>query len=143
EDLIQFGGHARAAGFSMRSEYIDSFRRSFVEAVRVLGAEAAPESILPADAVLRLSSVGPRLTHLTAQFEPTGAANSLPTFVSRDLRVLAADTVRGGHMQLRLHQGTAIRRAIAFRPQFDRPEPGSHIDVLYTVKEDVWQGESR
>jgi hypothetical protein len=46
-------------------------------------------------------------------------------------------------MRLRLAQGTAVCRAIAFRPEFPLPEPGSIIDILYEVERNWWRGEAR
>jgi len=146
-DLVQFGGHERAAGFSLHSSSIDAFRRAFVAAVERRGATSAegkePEPAYDADCALRLESVGNRLAALVERFEPIGAANPGPTFISRNVHVRSADYVRGGHIKMRLAQGMARRKGIAFRPTFEPPARGSVVDLLYTVERSVWAGEER
>lgn len=141
--LIQFGGHERAAGFSLRSEHINAFRIAFGAAVRSLRGDVAPERLLPVDGGLRLTSVGRRLAELVERFEPLGAGNPSPTFVSRGVTIRAAERVNGGHFRLRVAQGTALCRAMAFRPTFDLPQPGAAVDVVYEVGRSVWEGEER
>src|SRR5205807_6978236 len=58
--LIQFGGHERAAGFSLLSGSITSFSRAFATAVREMQGEMLPTRELVADGVLMLPSVGDR-----------------------------------------------------------------------------------
>jgi single-stranded-DNA-specific exonuclease len=77
------------------------------------------------------------------RFEPIGAANPGPTFISRNVHVRSAEYVRGGHIKMRLAQGMARRKGIAFRPQFGPPPRGSLVDLLYTVERSVWGGEER
>lgn len=141
--LIQYGGHARAAGFSLRSGDIPAFRLAFQQSVRVANGGRTPERILRADAGLRLSSIGPRVADLLDRFEPVGAGNPRPTFVSRGLVVLGCQERNGGHLRLRLAQGKAVCQGIVFRPSFPAPEPGSRVDVLYEVGRSYWDGAQR
>jgi single-stranded-DNA-specific exonuclease len=130
--LIQFGGHARAAGFTLEARHIESFRTAFIAAARDGRSAAAPERILAADGRLQLQSVGPALADLVARFEPTGEGNPPPTFVSR-VSVLRIEDTSNGHLRMRLRDGTGIRKAVAFRPGFPSPAEGSQIEVLYEV----------
>ncbi|MPZ14482.1 MAG: single-stranded-DNA-specific exonuclease RecJ [Chloroflexi bacterium] len=143
DTLIQFGGHERAAGFSLRSDQVDAFRDAFHRSAQSARVESVPQGAARVDAVLRLSSVGTRLATLTERFEPTGAGNSRPSFMSSGLIVRSAQRVNGGHIRLRLAQGSEARQAVAFRPQFDLPLPGSRVDVLYEVERSHWLGEER
>jgi len=90
-----------------------------------------------ADAPIRLSSVGWRLADLVARFEPTGAGNPNPVFVSRNVTVRAVDQA-DTHLRLMLGQGAAVRRAVAFRAEFEPPEPDTEIDALYEVERSFW-----
>lgn len=139
ECLEQYGGHARAAGFRLRSDRVDAFRRAFITAVASLRPNV-PERTIVADAQIRLSSVGPRLADLVERFEPVGAGNAPPTFVSRGVTLRRAEEMDGGHYRLRLAQGAAVVQGMAFKPPFPIPEPGVAVDVLYEV--DRWIGQS-
>ncbi|MBM2809627.1 MAG: single-stranded-DNA-specific exonuclease RecJ, partial [Chloroflexi bacterium] len=96
ESLIQFGGHERAAGFSLRSCDIEEFRSAFQTAVRVMRGEQVPARVVRTDGILKLESVGSRLADLLDRLEPTGAGNPRPTFVSRGLLVSSAQETAGG-----------------------------------------------
>ncbi|MEA2639769.1 MAG: single-stranded-DNA-specific exonuclease [Chloroflexota bacterium] len=141
--LIQYGGHERAAGFSLTTAQIEPFRQRFVAAVRLVGDGQPYRRVLQADGVLNLSSIGPRLADLLDRFEPAGAGNARPTFISHRVLVRAANELRGGHFSLRLAQGMAVRRAVSFRPSFPMPVPGTLIDVLYEVERSTFAGEER
>lgn len=141
EHLDQFGGHERAAGFTLSSDAILRFRQSFEQCVESLGVPAQQPAI-SVDAVLRLASVGPRLADLVERFEPSGLGNPRPVFLSRNVLVHSVQPLKGGHLRLRLGQEWAVRRAVAFRPGFPVPRPGARVDVVYEVERSEWNGEA-
>jgi len=141
--LIQFGGHARAAGFSINSSQIEEFRRTFEAAVGRARSDPRPQPAVDVDGVLSLSSIGTRLADLLDRFEPAGAKNPRPLFLSQGVLVRSVNELTGGHLSMRLAQGMATRRAIAFRPAFVRPLPSMAVDVLYEVERSTWAGEER
>jgi single-stranded-DNA-specific exonuclease len=141
--LLQFGGHEAAAGFTLRSANIAEFREQLRQAVRLARGDAPVEPVLCADGGLRLRSIGPRLADVLDRFEPVGAGNPRPAFVSRATIVRRAQRLDNGHVRFRLAQGDAVCRGIAFGPDFALPEPESRIDVLYEVERTTWRGEMR
>jgi single-stranded-DNA-specific exonuclease len=141
--LIQFGGHEAAAGFTLYSHNIDAFREQLRVAVRNTRGDVAFEPVMRADGALRLRSIGPRLADVLDRFEPVGAANPRPTFVSRGTVVRDARETSGGHIRFRLAQADAVCRGIAFRPDFPLPVPGERLDVLYEVERTVSHDEMR
>ncbi len=143
ETLIQFGGHERAAGFSLYTGQIERFARQFVSAVRLDRGELAPARELWADGVIQLASVGDRLVDLVERFEPVGMGNARPAFVSRSVLIRHARRIGGGHIRMTVVQGGVERAAVAFRPTFPLPQPGARLDILYGVERSWWQGESR
>lgn len=142
EHLVQFGGHERAAGFSVPSDEIELFRDAFELGVQAAGA-GPRRPALKVDAVLKLGSVGPRLADLVERFEPSGPGNPRPMFLSRGLRVRSVSTLRGGHLRFQLGQEWSARRAVAFRPTFPPPKPGARVDVVYEVERSTWNGIER
>ena len=85
----------------------------------------------------------PRLADVLDRFEPVGAGNPRPAFVSRGTIVRRAQRLDTGHVRFRLAQGEAVCRGIAFGPDFPIPEPDSRVDVLYEVERTTWRGEMR
>ncbi len=141
--LIQFGGHERAAGFSLYSRNIDQFSQAFDATVRRMRGEEPPPREMVADGVLMLSSVGERLADLVDRFEPVGTGNPNPTFVARSVVVRGARQLNGGHYRMAVSQGWTVCSAVAFRPEFPLPRPGSKLDLLFEVERSSWRGTSR
>ena len=113
--LENFGGHELAAGFSIRRDHIDEFRRQ----VSVLAAAWRDEH--PEGKALELDcAVSPAL--LTVQnvsaldrLEPFGAGFSRPQFYMDDLRVEQLTEVGGGkHLRLRLSRDGELLSGIFF-----------------------------
>ena len=113
--LENFGGHELAAGFSIRRDNIDEFRRQ----VSVLAAAWRDEH--PEGKALELDcAVSPAL--LTVQnvsaldrLEPFGAGFSRPQFYMDDLRVEQLTEVGGGkHLRLRLSRDGELLSGIFF-----------------------------
>ncbi len=141
--LIQFGGHEAAAGFTLRSENISAFREQMRVAVRAARGDVPFEPVMAADGHLRLRSVGPRLADVLERFEPVGAGNPRPAFVSRGTIVRQVQTTDRGHVRFRLAQGDAVCRGIAFHPDFPIPELDARVDVLYEIERTMWRDEMR
>jgi single-stranded-DNA-specific exonuclease len=142
EHLVQFGGHERAAGFTLPSGEIALFKDAFELAVQATGV-APRRPAVAIDGMLRLSSIGPRLADLVERFEPSGAGNPRPLFLSRGALVRSVGRLNGGHLRLTLAQDWATRRAVAFRPTFAPPKPGTRVDVVYEVERSIWNGVER
>ncbi|HSM54986.1 MAG TPA: single-stranded-DNA-specific exonuclease RecJ [Candidatus Sulfomarinibacteraceae bacterium] len=141
-DLLErHGGHAQAAGFTVRNENLELFRRRLQEvaAERLDGLDLKPT--LEIDAELPLSDVDWALHELLAQLEPTGQANTTPTFVSRGVQVLSHRAVGdGSHLQLNVTDGQQGLRAIAFRQGDWAATLPRRINLVYTIGVNEWNG---
>ena len=110
------GGHAMAAGFSLRRDRLAAFRDYLDQML-----EAQRETILVArdligDAVVSASGATLALLDDLERAGPFGAGNPEPVFLLPDMLVAYADVVGANHVRLRLtsRDGAAIN-AIAFR----------------------------
>jgi single-stranded-DNA-specific exonuclease len=108
-DLIERGGgHAMAAGVSVRPERIGAFRARLNELAR---ARLRPEQLVPVlrlDGEVSLSELDIELVRRLSELEPTGQGNPVPSFVFRGLRL--AGPVRrmgreGRHVRLWVTDG--------------------------------------
>jgi single-stranded-DNA-specific exonuclease len=146
--LERFGGHRAAAGFDIRRDRIDGFRKAFLAAA----AERLPEPPVPElriDGELSLDEATPDLVRLLAHAGPFGAGNPNPVFVLRGVR---AERVRGvgseqQHLKLRLMDGGgAGLDAIGFRMTASHgplARFGEPIDAAVQLQEDRWNGRRR
>ena len=138
--LVRHGGHAQAAGFTVRNENIPLLRARLQsladEALR--GQDLRPA--LDIDAEVPFSDLTMALAEELRRLEPTGAHNHLPVFLTRGLRVL--DCRRVGreekHLRLRLGNGSGSIDAIGFRLGERAAELPSVVDVAYHLEINEW-----
>ena len=132
--LENFGGHALAAGFTVKEENLPAL----AQALRRLVAERRREQDLPS--VLEVDmAVSPR--HLTVEavesldlLEPCGTGNPRPVFLLRGAQVhTMAQVGRGRHLKLRLESRGIPLDAIYFSSQGAELglTPGCRVDVVF------------
>ena len=143
--FVRFGGHARAAGFTVEAGRLEEMRRRLAEAVRELRQEALPR---PVDFELPLAQVTLPLVRELKRLEPSGEGNPRPLFLARDVRFERVRRVgrEGAHISALACQGDTCLKGIAFRHGQHEEALGSGdlcYDVLFTVEEDTWNGQSR
>ena len=77
--FIDYGGHKKAAGFSMKDEMVEEFiRTAEAYAHEHFAGRAQPENVLRADALLPLAEFDPGLVKLA----PFGEGNPQPVFAT-------------------------------------------------------------
>jgi single-stranded-DNA-specific exonuclease len=143
--LVQFGGHAFAAGLTMKPENLPAFRKRLREVIAedLCQDDFKPE--LTIDAELDLSKIDLKFWKILNQFEPFGPQNLRPVFVSRSLRVVGTPSVVGnGHLKMRVAQnGSAPFDVIGFNMHEHLPlvreANGTGIDIAYVLEENTWR----
>jgi single-stranded-DNA-specific exonuclease len=86
------GGHAMAAGFSLRAERLDAFHAFLDE--RLAAAAALPSAAdLVVEAILAVSGATTEVARHLERLAPFGAGNEEPTLVLNRARVVRADRV--------------------------------------------------
>ncbi len=138
--LAQFGGHRQAAGFIAPSANIDQLRLRLLD---IADRELAGVDLRPAitiDVEIPLSMLNGQTYKLISKLAPFGQANQVPTFLSRNVKLLESHTVgtNGDHLKLKLRDGSIIWDAIAFNLA-DR-KLSSHLDLVYKLEEENWRG---
>ena len=144
--LVRHGGHAQAAGFTVRNANLPEFLSRITEVAerKLRDLELVPT--LSIDAEIALEEVDWALFEHLQQLEPTGAANPQPVLLSRGVEVVHHRAVgqSGAHLQLTLAadslNGYREIGAIAFR----QGEWANHlpqvIDLVYSVSVNEWRG---
>ncbi|MBI5303130.1 MAG: single-stranded-DNA-specific exonuclease RecJ [Chloroflexi bacterium] len=141
--LVRHGGHAMAAGFTVRNENLPALEaRLKVIAARELGAtDLAPT--LNVDAEAGLGEMNWNLQKVLEQLAPFGFGNREPVFVSRNVMVRDARLVGAEHLRLMLTDGQAVWDAIAFRQGSWLGSLPKTIDVAYQLEARVWNGDTK
>jgi single-stranded-DNA-specific exonuclease len=148
ELLVRHGGHAAAAGFTVRNEDRDELLARLMSiAEEQLGdLELLPELII--DREIQLDKLDPRyipgILEDLHQLEPTGRGNPEPVFSSRNVEVRQARTVgrENKHLKLMLKAGLNTFDGIAFRQGYWAEDMPEVIDIAYRFEINEFQGRS-
>lgn len=142
-DLLErYGGHAAAAGLTIKNENLPEFR----ERMTTIAAEAFEgKELLPSleiDAEVQFDQVDWALHESLAQLEPTGEANRKPIFMSRNLQVINHRVVGkdGTHLQIELSDGMRGFKCIAFRQGSWAEMMPRRVDAVYALDVNEWRG---
>lgn len=142
--LVHHGGHAAAAGFTVRNEDLPLL----MERLNAVASEQLAElnlcATLAADVEIPLSELHPSLLEHLDLIQPTGYGNSQAVFVSRGLEVTAARPVgrEGAHLKLTVRSNRVYYDAIAFRQGHWHGQIPQFIDLMYTFELNEYNGRS-
>ncbi|MCC2596803.1 single-stranded-DNA-specific exonuclease RecJ [Pusillimonas sp. MFBS29] len=133
--ILKFGGHAMAAGLTLREDAYDLFIQSFDSAVREMSGKASFDPIIETDGSLETGYANPEVAGLLQQ-QVWGAGFPAPifrdTFYVRQQRLL-----KEKHLKLSLERGHQRFDAIWFNHAQMLPE---QADVAYRLDRNVWNG---
>jgi len=141
--LDKYGGHAAAAGFTVRRESMAPLCESLGAACARLAAGSGPVVAgRDVDAEVRLADVDERLAQELAGLGPFGQDNPSPLLVTRNVRVSAARRVGdGSHLKLTLEDDSSTTRtAIGFQLGDREVEVGARVDLAFLPTVSTWQG---
>ncbi len=141
--LVRYGGHAKAAGFTVASSRFEEFQRRLEAIGR---AEIADDALIPRlqiDTLVSLRRFDQNLPDLLDRLEPFGCDNPRPVFLSRRVRVLEGRVVgqdSPGHLKLKLADAHTRWDAIGFRLGDRQASLAEYVDIVYSVERDDWNG---
>lgn len=141
DDLLErYGGHAAAAGFTVRNDRIAPLQERLAG---VAGSQLVMDELLPTvdvDAELPLEEATLTLAGALAALEPTGEGNQPPLFASRHVRVQESRVVgsEGTHLKLTLSSGAHLVEAIAFRQGEWYGHLPDFLDIAYELQANEW-----
>jgi len=144
--LLAGGGHAMAAGLTVKPDTIPELRAFLCEQVAAEAASAAAEDALDIDALITTRGADRALLADFARLAPFGPGNPEPTFGFADVRVERPMALRGGHVRVTLTDRSGGRlKAVAWRCEetdLGRRllQEGGAVHVAGKLKADDWQG---
>ncbi|MEL0308128.1 MAG: single-stranded-DNA-specific exonuclease RecJ [Flavobacteriaceae bacterium] len=138
EHLIQFGGHAYAAGLSLKESSYQDFKEAFEKQVtKTLKPEhKEPEVIY--DYVIDPSFISQRNFRILNRFEPFGPDNPEPVFRLNKVQLEAVRLIgsEGKHLKARCHGFDLI--GFGFGEAIEHTK--NKVDLLVTIGENNWNG---
>jgi Single-stranded DNA-specific exonuclease len=145
----QFGGHAAAAGMKIKVENIPALRENLnLHSAEYLKADdMTPE--LKIDALVSSKTLDLKLIDELSRFEPFGAGNPKPVFLTRDLFLCGEPYVmKEKHLKLRLADAAGKPFEAVWWDGVERSvgqtlKPNSRIELAYVAEANTWQGNTR
>ncbi len=143
--LLSGGGHAMAAGLSLKPETIPEFRAFLCEWLSAESAAAVGEDGVDIDALIS-AAAAPGLREEFLQLAPFGPGNPEPLVCLAGVRLERARPMRGGHMRCALVDGSGgALNAVAWRianTALGRRlmAGGGALHVVGRLRADDWQG---
>jgi single-stranded-DNA-specific exonuclease len=140
--LIRHGGHAAAAGFTVRNENLIALKHRLKSIVEEKLGSLDLRQTLNADAEVRLSELHPELLKHLVALQPTGYGNPEAVFVTRNVRVTNSRAVgsEGRHLKLVVTDGHVTFDAIGFRLGHLVTELPLKVDLIYTFETNEYNG---
>jgi len=144
--LLAGGGHAMAAGLSVRPEMIPDLRAFLNERLAVEAQAAAAEDALDIDALVTAGGADRGLYGAFQKLAPFGPGNPEPMFAAANVRIERPMALRGGHVRVTLTDSSGGRlKAVAWRAEDTELGKAllggaAALHVAGKLKPDDWQG---
>jgi single-stranded-DNA-specific exonuclease len=148
-DLFEsFGGHAQAAGLSIRRENIDELRRRLNAHASRFISDTGCDPVVEIDAEISSNALSLALADDLKRLEPFGAQWTCPVFSTRDFKLAREPQVlKGRHFKFHLAGADGrTHEALwwgAAETETATPRVGQGIELAYTVETNTWREETR
>jgi single-stranded-DNA-specific exonuclease len=139
--LSKFGGHAMAAGLSLREADFERFAGCFDRVVRAHLGDDDLEPVIHSDGGIAASEMTLETARAIAAGGPWGQGFEEPVFDDQ-FEVLSSRVVGERHWKLvlRLPSADTVVDGIAFNAVGDMPQVPHRIRAAYRLDENEWQG---
>ncbi len=144
----QFGGHAAAAGMTIRAERIADLRSRLNEHAGGIFGDRALVPELFIDALVTPETLGLDLVDQLNVLEPYGVGNPKPVFITTGLTLNAEPFVmKDKHLKMWLESGDKMFEAVWWNgvelSKGQTLRRGSRIELVYVPEANEWQGNRR
>ena len=146
--LVQFGGHAYAAGLTIKEDKVEEFRQAMNEVGHqfLKDEDLIPEVRL--DTLLTLDEINEYLYRRMELLEPFGAENPVPCFLSRavqlqEVKLIGKDKT---HVRFRARQGKGRIEGVGFGLAVALESVDVAIerfDIVYELNLNTWNGREK
>ncbi len=146
EILLKYGGHELAAGLSIESDKISSFRQKINEYAKNI---LSPEDFIPIiniDSELPTKYVNLSTIERMSVLEPYGMGNPCPVFYAKNLTAVSVRQLKGGkHLKLILSDGENFSDAIGFSlgDLARHISQGDSVDIAFSISVNEFRGEKQ
>ncbi|NIQ01340.1 MAG: single-stranded-DNA-specific exonuclease RecJ, partial [Nitrospinaceae bacterium] len=146
--LEQFGGHAYAAGCTLRESQVEAFRQRMNEVGHRILAEDDLVPELRIDGDMDLGRIDRDLYRHLQLLEPYGAQNPHPVFCARNVRIQGLRFMgkSQNHVRFQAIQDTGRLEAVGFgmAELFESVIPDEdRVDLAFEIQRNTWNGRDK
>jgi single-stranded-DNA-specific exonuclease len=141
--LLRYGGHPRAAGFTLKREAFGSFAEAMVSVANATLSSRDLKPVINIDSELKMRHLNWDIYREVQQVGPFGMGNPTPTFVIRGLRPTEARCTARDHLRLkfRLDNGETLDGfGYGLGACADWLDEQPRIDVVFEMNSSQFQG---
>jgi single-stranded-DNA-specific exonuclease len=145
ELLESFGGHAAAAGMTIKEANLGFFRVRFNEVAKSCLSPDDLVARVEADAQVALSDLTPRFFSLLKRMEPFGPGNWRPLFLCRALQNKYDPRIVGSnHLKMTVSAGAAKMDAVGFNlgHRLEVVKKARAFSLVFSLEENEWNGKT-
>ncbi|MFP3206316.1 MAG: single-stranded-DNA-specific exonuclease RecJ [Hydrogenobaculum sp.] len=127
----KWGGHAGAAGVTIKKEYFDAFRQKINDLLKRESFEV--DRVLEVDMELPLRSVDKRIEEIIEKLSPYGELNPEPIFISQDITISSISSKGVGVRVKTLDKDKEIELSCFEEELFVKLRPGQRLKAIYNI----------
>ncbi len=137
--LLGFGGHEKAAGFSLKEDNLKAFSEQIETILTKKVQQRGHYKEVNVDAELNFKEIDINLHNRLSKLAPFGEGNPVPKFLSTELELLHTRPFSADkHLRLVVSDGEKKQTAIWWRGDKNKLKENK-LDLIYTVKINQWQ----
>ncbi len=140
--LVRHGGHALAAGFTVREEHLEQLRERLSKIAWDQLSKYDLRPVINIDQELTLRELQPELLDYLEMLQPTGQGNPDPIFCTRNLEIRSPKVVGADktHLKLSVTDGRLFIDCIAFRMGHMFNSLPKKVDIAYYFEKNIYNG---
>jgi single-stranded-DNA-specific exonuclease len=141
--LVQFGGHAQAAGVTLAEENLAAFVEGFAAYAAAQLDDESRRPRLGIDAVVSVREVGVKLFEELEQLAPFGYGNPAPVLAVEGVEVVGTpQPIKEKHLRMTVRQAGAQMQVKAWNaaPEWFQLGPGQRLDLAFALEADRYDG---
>jgi single-stranded-DNA-specific exonuclease len=142
-NYLSGGGHALAAGLTIRSELLMQARQHLEQLAHRLLTEKDLQLHYRSDAKVRLATLEPNIIREIEQLGPFGAGNEEIRLFTPNVIISSRNSMGNGNngFIIYLREQNIKRKGITWSlKEADIPPPGTAVDILFSPRVDEFQG---
>ena len=139
--LTKFGGHSKAAGFTINENRIPELIKKLTRNSTLLSSNIDDQNSLEIECNTSIREVISHFDFISS-LEPFGPGNPTPIFLSKEIRIIESKTVgvNKDHLKMTLSDKETYYDAIGFGIGNLISQATGYIDILYQISENTWNG---